>query len=74
MFGNEQKLGCLTTYNNKEVVEKSEVVILAVKPGQISSVLREISNDVSNKHLIVSLASSIPLSAIELVSLLQLHI
>lgn len=68
MIQNEQKLGCLTTHNNKEVVEKSEVVIIAVKPDQVASVLREIGNDVSNKHLVVSLALGISLSAIEQVS------
>ena len=53
------------TSDNKEVVDRSEVVILAVKPNVIPSVLKEIAGRVSMQHLVISVALGIPLYIIE---------
>ncbi|MBI4313274.1 MAG: pyrroline-5-carboxylate reductase, partial [Candidatus Omnitrophica bacterium] len=48
-----------------DLVKNSSVVILAVKPQQMPEVLREISPDVSRRHLVISIAAGISTSAIE---------
>ena len=65
-------MGCQTTLVNKEVVEKSDVIFLAVKPHQIVSVAKEIAPSVnSSKHLVVSVAAAICTDVIESVSYVQ---
>lgn len=61
----KQDLGINITENNKEVVQKSSLIVLAVKPNIVSSVLREVRPAVSADKLIISIAAGIPLSAIE---------
>lgn len=51
--------------SNKELVEKSDVVILAVKPQQFNEVLYEIKNFVTKQKIIVSIAAGIKISSIE---------
>lgn len=57
-------LGCQTTYENSEVVERSDVIILAVKPPIVPKVLAEVSSMVT-KQLMVSIALGIPLRNLE---------
>lgn len=49
---------------NKNVLEQAEIVILAVKPQQMSDVLAEIASHVSEKHLVVSIAAGVPISTL----------
>ncbi|KAL9968754.1 hypothetical protein ACROYT_G020874 [Oculina patagonica] len=59
-------LGCQTTLANKEVVEYSDVVFLAVKPHLIVPVIQEIKSSFdSSKHLVVSVAAAITTDVIE---------
>lgn len=51
----------------------SDVVILAVKPDVIPSVLREIDQHLSEDSLIISIAAGVPLSVLEQVGGLQDH-
>ena len=51
-----------TTKSNSEVLRRSEVVILAVKPQNIGEVITEIAPLVDNTKLIVSIAAGIRLS------------
>ncbi|KAH9508285.1 Pyrroline-5-carboxylate reductase 2 [Bulinus truncatus] len=61
-----QGIGANTTKDNKLVVEKSEVIIIAVKPNIVSCVLKEVSPVVfTEKHLFVSIAAGITIKAIE---------
>ena len=55
--------------SNAEVVEKSQIVWLTVKPHAISKVLTEISPVIRpDYHLVVSAAAGIPLKTLEKVS------
>ena len=60
-----QKLGVNLTMSNKEVVNKSDVLFLAVKPHIIPFVLDEIGPDIEDRHLIVSCAAGVTISSIE---------
>lgn len=65
-------MGCQTALVNSKVVEKSDVIFLAVKPHLIVSVAKEIALSVSSsKHLVVSVAAAICTDVIESVSLVQ---
>jgi len=54
-----------TTANNSEVVTSSDIIILAVKPNTVADVLSEITQLVTPKHLVVSIAAGITLSKLE---------
>lgn len=58
-------LGVTTTENNKEVVNKSKMVVLAVKPNIVPPVLREVSEVVSKDKIVVSIAAGVTLHTIE---------
>lgn len=60
-----QKLGVNFTTSNKETVNKSDVLFLAVKPHIIPFVLDEIGPDIEDRHLIVSCAAGVTISSIE---------
>lgn len=57
--------GVKTTPSNTEVVNLSEIIILAVKPQNIKEVLEEIKDTVSERHIVVSIAAGIPLKFIK---------
>ena len=62
-------MGCQTTHVNKEVVEFSDVVFLAVKPHLIVPAIKEVILFIDpSKHLIVSVAAAITTKVIESVS------
>src|SRR5574340_430621 len=54
--------GIKTTASNKQVVDSSDIIILAVKPQNMEAVLEEIGNDVTDKKMVVSIAAGITLS------------
>ena len=49
---------------NAEVVAASQIVILAVKPQQMSSVLAELKGKVTAQHLVISIAAGVPLKTL----------
>ena len=57
--------GAKVVGTNKEVVEAAGVLILAVKPDQVATVLGEMRNFVTEKHLVVSIAAGVTLGKIE---------
>jgi len=57
--------GCNVCFNNAEVVEKSDVVIIAVKPPVVPKVLGEVSSVITQKQLLISIALGIPLRNLE---------
>ena len=61
----EKKAGIKTTQDNKKIPSGSDVIILAVKPNMMGSVLDELNSEITSKHLIISIAAGIPLSFIE---------
>ena len=61
----EKEAGIKTTQDNKKITSDSDIIILAVKPNMIGSVLDELNSEITSKHLIISIAAGIPLSFIE---------
>ncbi|MGD9082485.1 MAG: pyrroline-5-carboxylate reductase [Desulfobacterales bacterium] len=61
----QEKYGVYTTTDNIKAVEDSEIIIYAVKPQIISSVLRETASCLDMSKLIISIAAGVPLAAIE---------
>lgn len=51
--------GIRTTPSNVEVVEKSSIVIIAVKPQNIDDLLNELANSSHEEHLFISIAAGI---------------
>ena len=62
-FAKQNNMTALKT--NQELVEQSDVVILAVKPNLIETVLKEIQPTLTNQKIIVSLAAGITIEQIE---------
>lgn len=60
----EEEHGITTAKGEIEVVQNSDMVILAVKPGIIRSVLKEISETVNEETLVVSIAAGVTLEAL----------
>ena len=61
----KEAYGVLTSGNNLNVVSASEIVVYAVKPQIMASVLRETATSLDMSKLIISIAAGVPLSAIE---------
>ncbi|MGH7825045.1 MAG: pyrroline-5-carboxylate reductase [Candidatus Binatia bacterium] len=59
------ELGIKVTPNNREVCEFANIVIIAVKPQIIDSVVKEIAKKLANTKLLISVAAGVPLSRIE---------
>lgn len=51
-----EKLGVETTLDNREVVRKAGIIVLAVKPQFYEEVLTEIRDDLTTEHMIVGIA------------------
>jgi len=60
----QEKYGVHTTTDNIKAVEASEIIIYAVKPQIIASVLRETAACLDMSKLIISIAAGVPLVAI----------
>ncbi|HWL09899.1 MAG TPA: pyrroline-5-carboxylate reductase [Planctomicrobium sp.] len=62
-FTNET--GSTTFDGNSEVLQRSQVIILAVKPQSLSEVFTRLKEGLTTDHLIVSIAAGVTLSKIE---------
>jgi len=60
-----EREGIPTTESNREAVEKSDVIVLAVKPQVIGQVLSEIREVVTGNKIIISIAAGITTGFIE---------
>ncbi|HYG21827.1 MAG TPA: pyrroline-5-carboxylate reductase [Verrucomicrobiae bacterium] len=58
-------VGARTTSRNSDVVQFANVLILAVKPDQVSGVLAEIRNFLGQDHLIISIAAGINIARLQ---------
>ena len=61
----QEKYDVHTTTDNIKAVKASEIIIYAVKPQIIASVLRETASCLDMSKLIISIAAGVPLAAIE---------
>ena len=60
-----EHLGIDTTADNRHVVTRSDMIILATKPAQVPAVLSEIADAVTADKLIVSIAAGVTLATIQ---------
>ncbi|MDI6641591.1 MAG: pyrroline-5-carboxylate reductase [Elusimicrobiota bacterium] len=60
-----QKFGIRVTDDNQKAVKQTDIIVIAVKPQNISEVLQEISCSVKPKQLIISVAAGISTTYIE---------
>ena len=60
-----QELGVNIAETNKEVVSRSQLIVLSVKPNVVRPVLQEVASVISKDNLIVSIAAGIKLATIE---------
>lgn len=51
--------------NNVEAAKDADIIVIAVKPQVVEEVVREISDSVTSKQIIVSVAASVPTAMIE---------
>lgn len=61
----EKKLNVETTLSNGEAVRQSELVLLCVKPQTVEEVLRQVTDDFTPNHLLISVAASVTSRFIE---------
>jgi pyrroline-5-carboxylate reductase len=61
----KKTFGINTTLENKDVVKGSEIIVLAVKPQVMATVLEEIRPVVSSDRLVVSIAAGITILSLE---------
>ena len=55
------KTGIHVTESNTEVIERSDVVVLAVKPQSMANVLEGLRHSLTKDHLVISVAAGISL-------------
>ena len=60
-----KKLGIATTLSNGEAVRQSRLVLLCVKPQTAEEVLRQITDDLTPDHLVISVVASVTTRFIE---------
>lgn len=61
----EQTYGIKTTSDNKEVAGLCDIIILAVKPQNMATVLEEIADKITDEKTVVSIAAGITLSYLQ---------
>lgn len=60
-----EKLGATMTFKNPEVAQKSDIMIVAVKPSVVPVVLKDIHSSVTNLHLVISVAMGVTVGQLE---------
>ena len=60
------EVGCETVRRNFEVLNASAVVVLAVKPQQVTEVLSDVQDYFTARHLMISIAAGVPLKRLEM--------
>lgn len=62
----EKIYGVRVSSDNKDVVDASDVIILAVKPQVVLGVLDDIREHITAGHLMISIAAGVPLATLEM--------
>lgn len=60
-----KETGAKAATSNAEVVQSAKVIFLAVKPDQVASVLAEVRDHFTGKHLLISIAAGVPIAKLE---------
>ncbi len=60
-----KEIGIKATQNNKDIASFAEVILLAVKPQIMNEALDNLKNEITGRHLVVSIAAGIPIRFIE---------
>lgn len=60
-----QKLKIKVGTSNPDAVTAADIIVIAVKPQVVEDVVREIGSTLTPKHLIISVAASVPTAMIE---------
>jgi pyrroline-5-carboxylate reductase len=60
-----QRYGVHFTRSNREAVERSDLVVLSVKPQVMNKLLAEIAPALNERKLVISIAAGVPIAAIE---------
>jgi pyrroline-5-carboxylate reductase len=60
-----KETGAKIAKNNSEVARFANVLVLAVKPGNVGELLEEIRGEFSEKHLLISIAAGVTISKLE---------
>lgn len=63
-----KSLGAEGCFENQPVVEKSDIVMLAVKPHIVPIALADVKSIVKNSHLVMSVAMGVTLKDLEAVN------
>src|SRR5215472_11003662 len=62
---NASQLGVSLGNDNREAVKKADVVLLCVKPQSVGHVIDEITKELTERKLLISIAASVPTDYIE---------
>ncbi|MEO6034538.1 MAG: pyrroline-5-carboxylate reductase [Verrucomicrobiota bacterium] len=60
-----KETGAKTTESNADVARFAEILVLAVKPGNVAELLAEIGGSFTKKHLLISIAAGVTLAKLE---------
>jgi pyrroline-5-carboxylate reductase len=60
-----KEVGAKTTNSNTEVARFATLLVLAVKPDQVSGVLADIRQQFTERHCLISIAAGVPLAKLE---------
>jgi pyrroline-5-carboxylate reductase len=60
-----KEFGVTPCASSKDVVSKGRLIFIAVKPQYVKTVLEEVKGQLSDEHVIVSIAAGVPLSVLE---------
>jgi pyrroline-5-carboxylate reductase len=61
----KQKLGIETTLSNGEAVRKAHLVLVCLKPQAVEEVIRQVADDLTPNHVVISVAASVTSKLIE---------
>jgi pyrroline-5-carboxylate reductase len=60
-----KETGAKSAASNLEVVQSTNVLVLAVKPANVSPLLAEIRGNFTSAHLLISIAAGVPIARLE---------
>ncbi len=61
----KERFGIQTTTDNNALIQKSDIIVYAVKPQIMAEVIKETSDSLDMSKVIISIAAGVPLAAIE---------